>query len=216
MLKTESQIRAARGLLNWSQTELAKQTGLSKTTIANIEGEKTPITSIRIETLEKIQKTFEKNNIIFTEHGVEERKKVIEVFEGKDFYVDLLQSIHEVAQEKKIKELLIEGADDRKSSPEVINLMRKIRTEGVNTKFLVEEENTYLIGEPYEYRYLPSKYFQNYVTLIYGDKVAVCTNKNMQAIVFNDPDLAKSRRNIFHLLWSKLEQPEWSDADVRY
>ncbi|WP_236870428.1 helix-turn-helix domain-containing protein [Candidatus Bandiella numerosa] len=35
---SSAQVRAARGLLNWTQSELADRCNLTKATIANIEG----------------------------------------------------------------------------------------------------------------------------------------------------------------------------------
>jgi transcriptional regulator with XRE-family HTH domain len=68
------QIRAARGLLNWSRGDLARATGISQNGIANIEmGASSPLAV----TLERIQRAFEKDGVVFTngdEPGVKLRK----------------------------------------------------------------------------------------------------------------------------------------------
>ena len=57
---TTAQIRGARGILNWSQQDLAQRTGISATSIGAIEnGQTTP----RASTLETIRATFERNSI---------------------------------------------------------------------------------------------------------------------------------------------------------
>jgi len=62
MLISPRQIRAARGLLNWSRTELARRAILSLTTIADIErGDVDPKTA----TLARIVSTLEKAGIEF-------------------------------------------------------------------------------------------------------------------------------------------------------
>lgn len=43
MIVTVSQIRAARGLVGWSQVALAKAAGVSEPTIKRIEGGKVPV-----------------------------------------------------------------------------------------------------------------------------------------------------------------------------
>ena len=42
---SSAQVRAARGLLNWTQSELADRCSLTKATIANIENEKHHLTT---------------------------------------------------------------------------------------------------------------------------------------------------------------------------
>lgn len=58
------QMRAARGLMNWSQSDLAKKIELSITAINNMDRE---ISSPRLQTLEKIKNTFENHGIEFIE-----------------------------------------------------------------------------------------------------------------------------------------------------
>ncbi|WP_320409756.1 helix-turn-helix transcriptional regulator [Bosea sp. Root483D1] len=59
---TPAQIRAARALIGWKQTDLAVAAGLSEMSIKNIErGENDP----RVSTLSAIQKAFELAGVIF-------------------------------------------------------------------------------------------------------------------------------------------------------
>lgn len=57
VMLTPEQIRAARGLLKWKQTDLAKAAGVSEISIKNIER---GATDARGSTLRKIQQAFEK------------------------------------------------------------------------------------------------------------------------------------------------------------
>ena len=59
---SSAQVRAARGLLNWTQSELAARCNLTKATIANIENEKHHLTS---KTANKIYKAFTDAKIEF-------------------------------------------------------------------------------------------------------------------------------------------------------
>jgi transcriptional regulator with XRE-family HTH domain len=63
MLITAGQLRAARGLIGWSQQDLAKAAGIGRATIADFEtGKRDPYG----RTLELIQQTLERAGVEFT------------------------------------------------------------------------------------------------------------------------------------------------------
>jgi len=62
-----AQIRAARGLLNWTQGDLAGRAGLSLGSIKKVETDKT---DPRASTLRAIQSAFEAAGIVFVTDGV--------------------------------------------------------------------------------------------------------------------------------------------------
>ena len=64
ILISSAQVRAARGLLNWTQSELAARCNLTKATIANIENEKHHLTS---KTANKIHNAFTNAKIEFSD-----------------------------------------------------------------------------------------------------------------------------------------------------
>lgn len=63
---TAAQIRAARALLGWKQTDLAAASEVSEISIKNIER---GATDPRVSTLRAIQKAFETNGVLFLEPG---------------------------------------------------------------------------------------------------------------------------------------------------
>ena len=63
---TAGQIRAARALIGWKQTDLAKASGVSEISIKNIER---GATDPRSSTLGALQQAFEKAGVIFLESG---------------------------------------------------------------------------------------------------------------------------------------------------
>jgi predicted transcriptional regulator len=75
---THAQIRAARALIGWKQTDLAKAAGLSEMSVKNIER---GVTDSRMSTVQAIRSALESAGVIFIEEngegaGVRLRKKI--------------------------------------------------------------------------------------------------------------------------------------------
>lgn len=207
------QIRAARALLNWSQKDVAERAGLSELSITKFENEKS---KPHQNSLEKIVQAFSLAGVVFTENGVDLKNDSTSVIEGDEWYSRLLEDVYHTLIKQDNKEFLCLCTDDSVSSSIVNEKIRKIRSAGITMRQLVEEGNTYLMGPLNEYRYIPKEKFKNYVTLIYGHKVAVCTEKNTKAIVFNDADLYRTWANIFEVMWGSLKQPKISTAHEKF
>jgi len=61
---TNAQLRAARGLLGWSQARLAEESGLGIATVKRMEGERGPLRSSAGNVL-KVQQALEDAGVIF-------------------------------------------------------------------------------------------------------------------------------------------------------
>ncbi|MDD2324475.1 MAG: helix-turn-helix transcriptional regulator [Alphaproteobacteria bacterium] len=82
------QIRAARVLLGWDRSDLAKHSGLSTAAIHYIENEES---SPKRETIEKIAVAFRNAGVEFIENeGVRRAPIGVEIFEGRDRFNDFL------------------------------------------------------------------------------------------------------------------------------
>lgn len=64
-----NQIRAARALLNWSQTELVEKTGLSLTTVRRMEDEKIGPERSSAGNVSTVTKVLEEAGILFLGTG---------------------------------------------------------------------------------------------------------------------------------------------------
>jgi len=74
---TSAQMRAARGLVNWTVRDLSERSGIHRNTITNIETGKS---GGEPDTLQSIQRSLEKAGVIFQDEngegpGVRLRKK---------------------------------------------------------------------------------------------------------------------------------------------
>lgn len=75
---SQAQCRAARGLLGWTQSDLAREAGLSKTAIVQFE---TSVAGSRSETLRVITQAFIRHGVEFSPpHGVNRRAIACRLF----------------------------------------------------------------------------------------------------------------------------------------
>src|SRR5690349_2259948 len=82
---TIEQCRAARGLVDWTQQDLADKAGLSKTAINNFEK---GYSDIKTESLRAIRNAFELHDVQFIEKiGVCKKCKDIVVIKGESILV---------------------------------------------------------------------------------------------------------------------------------
>ncbi|MFA7276449.1 MAG: hypothetical protein WC043_06580 [Pseudobdellovibrionaceae bacterium] len=207
------QIRAARSLLDWTQDDLATRTGLSKFSIANLEGSKT---APQRSTTEKVISALELAGIEFIEDGVRLKRNTVTIIDGDNWYLRLLDDVHHSLLDQDNPELILEFADESQSPIEVVEKVKAMRADGIKMRLMICEADTHIMGPLTEYRYIPKNKFRNYVTLIYADKLAVTTENQTRALVIKDELLAETRRNMYNILWDLLKQPERTTSEVRY
>jgi len=210
------QIDAALGLLGRSRKDFAEEFGINTSTFNSYFTGKSSIPSGR---LGEIQRWFENAGIYFTRNGVELDDNPIVTLRDPDVercYLLLLEDVARALANERKCELLITCADDRVSTESVNNAYRKLRANGVAMRQLIEEGNNYYLGPREEYRCIPSRYFINRVTLIYGDNVAIVTSGETAITILRDPVNAERERNNFELLWSMLDPPSESTADEKF
>ncbi|MGE3622910.1 MAG: helix-turn-helix transcriptional regulator, partial [Bdellovibrionales bacterium] len=88
---TAAQLRAARGLLDWTRADLAKAANISPETVKNIEhGTFRP----QENTAEAIRRAFAVHDVIFTDdEGVRKKRELVRTFLGKAGYIEFLDDI---------------------------------------------------------------------------------------------------------------------------
>jgi transcriptional regulator with XRE-family HTH domain len=209
------QIKAARALLDWSQEDLASSSGLSIATIRKIEsGSLSP----RDKTMGSIVSALEEANIEFTHpDGVRLKNNSVEIIEGDDCYLRLLDMVY-YSLNGKNQELLISYADNSLSPQAVVENQHRLRKAGIRIRFLVEEGNTFLVFPKENYRWLPEKYFHNTVVQIFGNKVALSTQKDKvslmpsKIVIIESQTLSETLRNAFNFMWDNCRKPALSTA----
>lgn len=213
-LITSSQCRAARGLLNWSQPELAERCGMHKQTISNFEAERSTLSNT---SLEKITRVLENGGVEFGQDNAVSLPQIKYIkLEQAGWFLELLDDVAFTLKDDPVKELLIYGGDNRVYQSAVVEKLREVRKAGVKMREMVCEGNTYLMGREEEYRWIPKKLFKNFNTIIYGDRVCI-DFRGRAAILIINKGWAETERNKFEMLWSAgLPVRGGSTSEVRY
>jgi transcriptional regulator with XRE-family HTH domain len=210
-MKIVELIPAARALLKWTQQELADASGLALGTIANLEAQRR---TAEVDTIEKIVSALNLAGVEFIPGGVRKASAVY-YYDGPGWYIDLLADALNTVQGTD-REILIENVDDIKSSPAVLNFMKGMKDQGVTFRMTAMEGNTHLAAPSSCYRFIPGPFFENWIVMIFGDKVAVSLAEESRCMVIKDADLARALRNRFNLLWHVLPELKIeSTADAR-
>ncbi len=208
---TIEQCRAARGLLGWTQQDLADACGLSKTAINNFEKGHS---DIKAESLKAIRMAFESAYVEFlSDQGLRKKSDGAEILKGADVLSSLVDDIVETLKnDGSGGELLIistredEATQQHAARLQAHNIKRRvIGAEGMPDQW----------GAQGSYRRVTKENFSNVKTsYIYGSKVAFQLWDPNIIIVVNSRDGQQSEKRFFESLWSEAaEIPEKESED---
>lgn len=215
---TPSQIRAARGLLQWTQGDLASRSGVSAPAITNIELEKQQPT---IPTLEKIERAFTSAGVeIMRDGGVRPRQSGIVTYEGRQGFALFRQDVLETAKSGPV-EICVSNVDEREFdkwgqgsvNDHYVAEMAKIKT--FQFRILVQEGDTYFTGSQYaRYRWLPQNLFGKISFYIYGSKTAIISfqDNNFSAFILHNNRVTDFYREEFDRLWEIAKPADGKSA----
>lgn len=211
MALTTAQIRGARGILNWSQQDLAQRTGISATSIGAIENGQT---SPRESTLATIRKTFENSGIEFVGmDGIRKKHADIQVLKGIEGFHTFSFDVFETLKNDN-REVLQAYVDDTKFADwlgdEAYPHVQRIHSlKRKAFKILQKEGDGYFPAKSYaEYRWIPSKQFLAVPFIVYGDKLSIILFEPEPTIIINSfPLVAEAYRLQFNNLWENSIRP---------
>ncbi|PZQ46621.1 MAG: hypothetical protein DI551_04750 [Micavibrio aeruginosavorus] len=215
MLITANQIRAARALKNWSQTDLAGRTGLAVPTIANIElGKQMPGKN----TIEKIIGAFSIGGIKFTPNGVEFDQDDIVTIVGDDKFVDILFDATTILENKSAKErdFLVFNANEELTTPEEDVIYASMKAKGISMKQIINEKAKALPRQYAQTCAIPSKYFDDKgAVFVYDDKVLLYTVADQLSDatthIITNHRMAEVFKKIFSYMWDNLPEVKSDD-----
>ncbi|MDD2324816.1 MAG: helix-turn-helix domain-containing protein [Alphaproteobacteria bacterium] len=214
MMITAAQLRAARGLLDWTRSELAKASGLSAETIKNIEhGVYAPQES----TIAAIVNCFAQNNVEFMENdGVRRNAETVVIFHGPAGFRRFMDDVYESArlpsaQETGDKPIYVSNVDDKLfvdnlSEYATIHTARMNKLKNVKVRVLTGEQNYYVADDSsyIEYRWSGQTANVHVPFYVYGDKFAIIIFKETsepRIVVISSALVAKTYREQFMILW---------------
>lgn len=209
---TAAQMRAARGMLDWSRDELAQASGVSAGTIRNLEiGNLSP----RENTTVRIRQAFEGAGISFLEgEGIRRERMDVKVIDGFDsceaFFDTVLHTIKRKGGELlgvfKSQETMIKSfAEDNDLA------FKRMESLGVHADIrcvLAGLEGTAMPIQQCKTRVAPKNSAGPSAYFVYGNRQAL-VHKDKQGdhkfIILNDIEIALSARECFCGLWETGE-----------
>lgn len=208
---TTAQIRAARGILNWNQTDLAERTGISATSIGSIEnGQTTP----RASTLATIRSAFETAGVEFIgSDGVRLRSGDVRVFSGQEGYFEFFELVY-ATLEQDPGEVFVSNVDERnfvkwhgEMGQEHVERISKLKD--IKFKILLQEGDDYFPASSYaEYKWLPKELFSSVPFYLFGKKLAIIIfDTEPKIIVLDYPAVAAAYKKQFDGMWKQAMLP---------
>lgn len=184
-------IRGARGILGWSQPEVAEKTGLSLQAVRNAE-----------EGVEVKQSTKNSLTLLYLSQGFEFTTEGISKSNVSSYllasYNDLLNDVIKTIQPGE--EVLKHCVDDRRSDDATIKKVKEMHEAGFKERLTIAEDNDYIAGNPEDYRKIPKDFFaESEVTVIYADKIAFFVQS--QVLVIRSEYLSRIFRKQFEYWW---------------
>jgi transcriptional regulator with XRE-family HTH domain len=208
---TTAQIRGARGILNWSQNDLAERTGISATSIGSIEkGQSQP----RESTLQAIQAAFENAGLEFMDNnGVRIRSGNVRTFRGKEGFLEFYEDIYQTLK-KLPGEVCVSNVDEKvfvKWAGEILEThsQRMQEISGISYKILIKEGDMNFVASEYaQYRWIKKELFSSVPFYVYGDKLGIVLFGAVpNVIVIENKAVSDAYRIHFLALWEDAGSP---------
>lgn len=211
-MPTPSQIRAARGLLNWSQKDLADRAGVTEATVRNAEKDDATPNS---KTLERVARALELSGVLLTENEGVMRAQAIKTLVGENATNDLLDDVFFTL--KNIGgETIISGLseptleDQQKYNFEyLLDHIERLKNYRITERILLKEGDTNFLAPKEWYRWIKEEYFSPYPFQAYGDKIALIDwGPPKKIIIIENKFFSKTFKNFFDFAWNHSSLPK--------
>lgn len=207
-MPTLDQIRAARALLNWSQSDLAERAGLSQTGIARIES---GVNQPNLQTMERITQAFNDAGIEFiADRGVERRRNEVRRYSGSIGFREFMDDVYKTAKEV--------GGDISLYNAKPANWIKWLGTEwnqmhaermailleNINFRITCQKGDYSFIGSKHaEYRWVPDELWNERSFYAYGDKIGFLDfeEDSVEIFILKQKQFADSFRTLFNVAW---------------
>jgi len=208
---TLPQIRAARSLLDWKQSDLAKAAGLSLKALSNIEQ---GLAEPRVSTLQTIEAALREAGVEFLpNNGVCLVGEVLEIrkFDGPDYIRLLTDDNLEILRgpdDEMIGCMADENVFVTPGPDQNDRYYAEKKRRGFRQRFLVSRRYKNFFGDRKDYRWLPDELLGKVGFLVYGDHYCLTLWSARQCVVVRSQSLADTYRAQFDFLWGLAEIPK--------
>ncbi|MDD9901793.1 MAG: helix-turn-helix transcriptional regulator [Alphaproteobacteria bacterium] len=218
------QIRGARGLLGWTQLELAKQSGLSKTVVNNIER---MLVKPHSRTLETITRTLEEQGVeFFGQYGVDLKKDLfkVSVYEGPDSFPRYLRDVVDTVRGTGLEPLHF-NVDDalvirQGYQSDYHRYFEDLRRYDIREKVMVREGDTtrYAPHDTSSYRWIPKALFSQNGYSVYGNTYSIFMFGIVNRVInIRNSLVADIFRKQFNATWAQARpQPKTPSLFEKY
>ncbi|MDD3287586.1 MAG: helix-turn-helix transcriptional regulator [Alphaproteobacteria bacterium] len=203
------QLRAARALLDWKTSDLAKKSGITVNAINNIER---GVAQGRRDTMEKLQTALEDAGLEFLpDSGLRKKNRIIVTYEGTGANKLLVEDLYNTLKNTG-GEILIAHLDEGDSIRNLeLDWLReqiiKRKEANITHRLLVKSDDTNLIPPLDTYRCIPKEFFSPYPLYIYGSKLALVSwEPSPRVIIIDDARFAESERKLFNIIWANAKE----------
>lgn len=207
MLISPNQIRAARGLLDWTVKDLGAKVGVGATTISAIE---TGRSAGSLEVISAIIYAFQSAGVEITEDGgVRPTQNKVSIYRGEEGFRSFFDDVYEVASTQENPDICITNVDEAAyekwlGSYEPIHVARMSRLKASKLRVLVRHMDMHLTSTTYcEYRWVSEDQFADVSLYIYGNKSAFVEfmDNDVRVTVVSNKAVTDTLRKMFELTW---------------
>lgn len=206
---TAQQIKAARALLDWKQSDLALASGLSLPSVNNIER---AIGSPRVDTINALETALQNAGIEFMSgQGVRLKDEIFDVFryEGADFIEKQNDDLFACMQGPD-DEALMCGLDERKFPQYAPDQVLRYDAHQKKIKFkeriLIKNKDTFFLADPKVYRWISPELIGTIPYLVYKDRFVMIMWESQRVVIIRNQSVADTFRKQFDFLWALGEK----------
>lgn len=215
-----SQIRAARALLNVSQTVVANNIGIAPNTLSDIETGKAR--NVPASRLQDLQTFYERNSIEFLPgDGVKRNDQSVIIYQGAEGFQDFYDDVYDTAKTEGgsfcVSNVSEEVFDKWHKDPErfkkyLDGMAEVIRDDSsFNMRIIIEEGDRNFRATHYaQYRWAKPESFSDVSFYVYGSKLAILIfeEEDVYICVIPNQRVADAYRKQFNITWEMAIDPD--------
>lgn len=191
-----------------NQDELASAVGIARPTVTKILNDDAVA---KDATLKRIRQVLESRNIEFTSNqGVRFRPEGIEILNGRDGLISLMEDIYDCCRRGIAGEVILAGAPEDDfvrilGDYDAIYLANMSSVPGLKMRTLIREGDMNFVSGAYtEYRWVPKDQFQPVPFYAYAEKLAIVAfqaDPSPRILMIESKAISEAYRRQFESMW---------------